>query len=230
MNLLLSINHSSQKAGWVSCKDQKGKMSTQKFFQLPELSFRYHDMWPFLTEQQVRIHHLQHHKSYVDNANQILQQLQEIRKKQTKANYQCLSQLLAFNVSGHILHSLFWENLEPKDHQPISDFLNKEIKKNFISQEKFKTEFLSLAQGLQGSGWAALTYSPETDSLILIQIEKHNVNLLPEHSILLVIDVWEHAYYLDYNQNRSYYLNAIWEIINWKVVSERLKKAKQKIK
>lgn len=203
-------------------------MTTQKFYQLPELSYRYHDMWPFLTEQQVRIHHLQHHKSYVDNANKILQQLQQEKKELTQADYQYLSQLLAFNVGGHILHSLFWENLEPKDHQPAPKSLQKEIENNFKSQEKFKTKFLSLAQGVQGSGWAALAYSAETNSLILLQIEKHNVNLLPEHSLLLVIDVWEHAYYLDYNQNRSYYLNSIWEIINWKVVSERLKKAKQK--
>ncbi len=199
-------------------------MGTSQPYQLPKLPFDYSDLWPLLTEEQIRLHYERHHQSYVDQANQVHKQLALARDHQQEVNLAALSKSLCFNVSGHVLHSLFWQNLEPKDHQPLPKNLKTIIEKKFISFDNFKKEFINLALKVEGSGWAALSYDNNTDNLIINQIEKHNLNLVPEHKILLVIDVWEHAYYLDYNHRRDHYLYAIWEIINWQTVAKRLKR------
>lgn len=206
---------------------KEGKhMSKKNYYQLPELPFSSGSLWPFLTEQQIRIHHQHHHQAYVDNANRLLDELRELRHNATGADIKSLSRALTFNLSGHKLHTLFWENLQAKDKETLPSGIKKEIEKNFDSIDNFKTEFSTLANTVFGSGWAALAYNRESDSLIIYQIEKHNDNMLPNHKILLIIDVWEHAYYIDYIHNRGRYVDAFWEVVNWKKVDERLKKAK----
>jgi superoxide dismutase, Fe-Mn family len=200
-------------------------MPTKKIYQLPKLKYGYDELWPYLTEEQVRLHHQKHHRGYVNNANQLSADIESARKKNELDNVKCLTKTLAFNVGGHILHSLFWENLQPADKEKaISPSLEKKLKKNFKSIKKFKQEFEQAANSVEGSGWAALVLHPETDRLLIIQIEKHNVNLLPDHTILMVLDVWEHAYYIDYRHKRSVYVQSFWEIVNWTMVEQRLKK------
>ncbi len=195
---------------------------------MPDLPFSYHSLWPFITEHQVRIHHQHHHQAYIDNANRLLNELKQARKEKSLNQIQSLSQALTFNLSGHTLHSIFWENLKNKNNDPLSKTLEKEVKKTFGNVANFKDEFSALANSVFGSGWAALAYNRESESLIIYQIEKHNNNLLPNHKILLLIDVWEHAYYIDYLYDRQRYVDAFWEVVNWEVVDHRLKKAMDK--
>jgi len=214
------------KTGRFFARSRKGKMPKNSYYHLPDLPFSYDSLWPFLTEQQVRIHHQHHHQAYVDNANKLLDELRQLRTKKKQADIKSLSRALLFNLSGHKLHTLFWENLKSKNQDTLPATLKKEIAKNFTSFENFKIEFSTLANSVFGSGWTALAYNRESDSLIIYQIEKHNDNILPNHKILLIIDVWEHAYYIDYIHNRGRYVDAFWEVVNWKKVDERLKKAK----
>jgi Fe-Mn family superoxide dismutase len=133
---------------------------------------------------------------------------------------------LSFNVGGHILHSLFWENLAPKGKggggEPkgvLGDILNKE----FGSFERFKKEFTQTAASVEGSGWAALTFDKENKRPLIMQIEKHNANIYPNFKILMVLDVFEHAYYIDYKNERAKFIEAFWNIVNWQIVENRIK-------
>ena len=131
---------------------------------------------------------------------------------------------LSFNIGGHILHSLFWTNLtsagkgggEPKGE--LADILKKE----FGSFERFKKEFSQAALSVEGSGWAVLSFCEKTKRPLIMQIEKHNVNVFPTCKLLMVLDVWEHAYYLDYKNARSEFVKAFWNIVNWETINKRL--------
>lgn len=200
-------------------------MNQNNIYQLPKISFLNGKLWPYLSEEQVRIHYSEHHRAYVKNANKLLSDLQNAHQKKEATNFNSFYKSLTFNVSGHVLHSLYWENLTVQAGTLPPESLTTVIAHNFKNLTQFKQEFIAAGTTIEGSGWVALTYSPETDRLIILQIEKHQVNLIADHKLLLVVDVWEHAYYLDYQQRRDRYLNAIWEIINWQVVADRLKQA-----
>lgn len=131
---------------------------------------------------------------------------------------------LSFNVGGHLLHSLFWKNLAPaKGENALSKgILSEAIEKEFGSLERFKKEFTQAALIVEGSGWAALAIDKESGRLLIAQIEKHNVNLYPTFKIILILDVFEHAYYLDYKNDRAKFIEAFWKIINWKEVEKKL--------
>ena len=198
-------------------------MATKKIYQLPKLKYGYDELWPYLTEEQVRLHHQKHHRGYVNKANQLTADIKAARKKNETAKVKCLTKSLAFNVGGHILHSLFWENLQPADEkETLPPDLEKKLEQSFGSVKKFKQEFEQTANSVEGSGWAALIFHPEADRLLITQIEKHNVDLLPAHHILMVLDVWEHAYYIDYRHKRKSYVQSFWEIVNWSMVEQRL--------
>lgn len=205
---------------------------TQPHFSLPTLNYDYDALWPYITEEQLRTHHQKHHQGYVNKANQLLKQLQAAHRQGqqddrevVKSNFKDISRALAFNISGHILHSIFWKNLRPVDRDSqLPDNLQAEIDKEFGSLEQFKQEFAAIAQSVEGSGWACLVYSKEAQRLLIIQVEKHNINLLPAFKVLMVVDVWEHAYYIDYRNERKQFLRSFWEIVNWEKVAARLKK------
>ncbi len=201
---------------------------SQKTYQLPELKFGYEALWPYITEEQLRIHHTKHHQSYVNNANQLLEKIKLARKNQEAVDIKSLTKALSFNIGGHVLHSLFWSNLQPADEQAdIPQELNKKIEHDFGSFDTFQQEFASIANSVEGSGWAALVYDTYSNRLHTMQVEKHNTNLFPNHRILLVLDVWEHAYYIDYRNERNKFVDSFWEIVNWKQVNKRLQKAKK---
>ncbi|MBD3250078.1 MAG: superoxide dismutase [Candidatus Pacebacteria bacterium] len=198
--------------------------TNNRFYTFPQLKFEYDQLWPFITEEQLRLHHQKHHRSYVENTNQLLKQLEKTRANGGQNNIKSLTRALSFNLGGHLLHSLFWENLTPaKQQKPINKKLEKALIKEFDSLDEFKSEFEQAANSVEGSGWAALAYSPETKRLLITQIEKHNVNLYPGLELLLVLDVWEHAYYVDYRNERSRFVTAFWEIVDWAKVAQRLK-------
>ncbi len=197
-------------------------MKNKKFYILPELPYGYDALEPIILREQLAIHHDMHHKTYVDNANKILEKLDKGREEESELDFPALYKALSFNIGGHILHSLFWENITPvSGRMGASEALNQAIIDEFGNFDRFVDEFSKTAEKVEGSGWTTLTYCRKTKRPIIMQIEKHNVNIYPMFSILLVLDVWEHAYYLDYQNKRVDFINNFWEILNWDAVNKR---------
>jgi len=191
---------------------------------LPKLPFGYGDLEPHMSEQQLTIHHQKHHQAYVTGANAILQKLDKARKEGAEIDAKSTLKELSFNIGGHILHSLFWNTLAPpsrgggKPGGKLGDILNKE----FGSFERFRKEFSQTATSVEGSGWAALSFCMQTGRPMIMQIEKHNTNVYPTFRILMVLDVFEHAYYIDYKNERAKFVEAFWNIVNWDGINKRL--------
>jgi len=202
-----------------------------KIYTLPELPYAYNTLSPHISEEQLAIHHQKHHHAYVNGANALVQALAQARKSNTGYDPKAVAKELSFQLSGHILHSLFWANLQPAAKQkpePVGE-LAEAIKTQFGSHERLVQEFSTLAATVEGSGWAALAYCPQTGQLILNQIEKHNTNTIPSYPLILVLDVFEHAYYLDYKNDRSKFIAGFWHIVNWTEAEQRFQKARQPI-
>ena len=201
-------------------------MDQPKFYSLPKLEYEYKDLAPAISEEQLRLHHTKHHQAYVNGANAILEKLDRARKENADVDQKAVLKELSFHEGGFLLHNLFWENLGPygKAGGKPSGVLMEEINKELGSFDRFKAEFTKAANTVEGSGWAALTRCKGTGRLLLMQIEKHNVNVFPHYRLLMVLDVWEHAYYLDYKNDRAKFVENFWNIVNWNVVNERLEK------
>lgn len=199
-------------------------MSDKKMYSLPPLPYAYNALEPFISEAQMRLHHDKHHAAYVNGANAILERLDKARQAGTDVDMKATLKELSFQVGGHILHDLFWRNLSPaaKTSKEPGGALAEALKNEFGSFERFKKEFSVAAAGTEGSGWAALARCGLTGRLLIMQIEKHNVNVYPHLRILMVLDVWEHAYYLDYKNERPKFVEAFWNIVNWEEVEKRL--------
>jgi Fe-Mn family superoxide dismutase len=200
-------------------------MEKVKSFSLPKLPYDYNALEPYISETQLKLHHDKHHQAYVNGANADFEKLDKARKENAEIDAKALLKDLSFNVGGHLLHSIFWENMAPAGKggggQPggvLADAINKE----FGSFEQFKKEFTRAAATAEGSGWAALAVHPCIDRLLIMQIEKHNVNVYPTFRILMVLDVWEHAYYVDYKNERTKFIEAFWNIVNWDKVNKNL--------
>jgi Fe-Mn family superoxide dismutase len=154
----------------------------------------------------------------------VLEKLDKARIEKAELDIRSTLKELSFQIGGHLLHSLFWGNLAPAGKgsaAPIGS-LAKEIDKEFGNFDRFKKEFSQAAASVEGSGWAALSYCPLTKRPIIMQIEKHNTNVYPMYNILMVIDVFEHAYYIDYKNDRAKFIEAFWNIVNWPEVNKRL--------
>jgi Fe-Mn family superoxide dismutase len=202
-------------------------LEENKFYVLPKLPYDYKDLAPHMSEEQLKIHHSKHHQAYVNGANTILQKLDKARKEDIELDVKSTLKELSWNIGGHVLHSLFWDNLAPPSKgggKPSGAFGNA-IEKEFGSFERFKKEFTQAAVSVEGSGWAALTFCRQTRRPIIMQIEKHNTNVYPMFRILMVLDVFEHAYYIDYKNERAKFVDAFWNIVNWDAVNKRLEKA-----
>jgi len=196
----------------------------KKYYELPPLPFGSKDLEPHMSEEQLLIHHDKHHQGYVDGSNAILKKLDKARKDNIELDMKSTLKALSFNIGGHVLHSLFWPNLAPtgKGGGKPGGLLGDTLDKEFGSFERFKKEFSQAAVSVEGSGWAALTFCRKTNRPIIMQIEKHNTNVYPMFKILMVLDVWEHAYYLDYKNQRTKFVDAFWNIVNWNEVNKRL--------
>lgn len=199
-------------------------METTKFYSLPKLPYEYKDLEPYISEEQLKIHHSKHHQAYVNGANAILEKLDKARKEDAALDIRATLKELSFNIGGHLLHSLFWGNLAPtgKGGGKPGGVFGEIVEKEFGSFERFKKEFTQAAISVEGSGWAALTFCKQTNRPIIMQIEKHNTNIYPMFRILMVLDVFEHAYYLDYKNERAKFVDAFWNIVNWDEVNKRL--------
>lgn len=203
-------------------------MEEKKFYELPKLAYGYKDLEPHISEQQLTIHHQKHHNAYVTGANNILQKLDKARKENADIDVKSTLKELSFNIGGHLLHSLFWGNLAPagkggggKPSGTLGDMIDNE----FGSFDRFKKEFSQAATSVEGSGWAALTLCRQTNRLIIMQIEKHNMNVYPMFRIVMVLDVFEHAYYIDYKNDRAKFVENFWNIVDWNEINKRLEQA-----
>ena len=203
-------------------------MEATKLYALPKLSYAYDALKPYISEEQLRIHHEKHHQAYVNGANAILQRLDKARKEGVDVDVKSTLKELSWNIGGHLLHSLFWGNLAPvgKGGGKPSGALAEVIDSEFCSFERFKKEFTQAAVSVEGSGWAALTYCRQTNRPIIMQVEKHNTNVYPAFRILMVLDVFEHAYYIDYKNDRARFVEAFWNIVNWDEVAKRFEQVK----
>lgn len=195
-----------------------------KKYSLPELPYGYKDLEPHISEEQLKIHHDKHHAAYVNGANALLDKMDAARKEGADFDVKAVLKELSFQIGGHLLHSLFWANMAPagKGGKPDGE-IGKLIEAEFGSFDRFKSEFTKAAASVEGSGWAALTYCKMTGRPIIMQIEKHNANVYPMFKIVLIIDVFEHAYYIDYKNDRAKFIENFWSIINWDEVNNRLK-------
>ncbi|MCK4525323.1 MAG: superoxide dismutase [Candidatus Andersenbacteria bacterium] len=198
----------------------------EKFYKLFDLPYDYDALVPYISEDQLRIHHQKHHAGYVVGVNMAFKKLDKARSENTDLDMRSTLKDLSFNIGGYLLHSLFWNNLSPangREGEPSGKLLDI-INDEFGSFERFQKEFIQTALSVEGSGWAALAYCKCTKRPLLMQIEKHNMNIYPAFKMLLVLDMWEHSYYLDYKNDRGKYIDAFWKIVNWKKAGERFKR------
>lgn len=197
-------------------------------YSLPDLSYDYAALEPHISATIMELHHSKHHKAYVDGANTALEKLAEARDKGDLANVNKLEKDLAFNLGGHVNHSVFWTNLSPEGGDKPTGDLATVIDENFGSFEKFQAHFNATALGVQGSGWSVLAWESIGARPVVLQFFDQQANLPAGVVPLLMLDVWEHAYYLDYKNVRADYVNAFWNIVNWENVQQRLDVARSK--
>jgi len=197
-----------------------------KPYTLPDLPYPADALEPFLDGRTITIHHDKHHAGYVKGLNTALEKLEEARAKNDFSAIQALCRALAFHGSGHVLHTLYFANLAPKSAGP-KGALAEAIKAQFGSQETLQAQLTEASNTAAGSGWGVLAYEPMAGRLLVLQIEKHENQILAGAAPLLVIDVWEHAYYLKYQNLRADYLKAIWNVIHWEEVSRRFDQARK---
>lgn len=193
---------------------------------LPPLPYSYAALEPYISTEIMKLHHDQHHRSYVDGLNKAEEKLKAAREKDDFSLVKHWSRELAFHGSGHYLHTIFWNNMKPKGGGRPSGSLLKAIESYFGSFEAFKKQFTESAKQVEGSGWTILVWSPRSRHLEILQSESH-MHLTQWDTIpLLVLDVWEHAYYLQYKNKRAEYVENWWNIVNWPDVEARFEKAK----
>ena len=196
-------------------------------YTLPDLPYDYSALEPHISAKIMELHHSKHHKAYVTNANDTIDKLIDARHRGDFSQVGPLQKKLAFNVSGHILHSIFWQNMKPKGGGEPSGELANAIKRDFGSFESFKKQLNATASTIMGSGWAALVYDPVIRRLGTTQIHDHQSDLTQGGIPLLVIDAWEHAYYLQYQNEKTKFFDAIWNLWNWDDVAARFKLAEK---
>jgi Fe-Mn family superoxide dismutase len=191
---------------------------------LPDLPYAYDALEPYIDEEIMRLHHLKHHQSYVDGLNKAEEEIYEKNHEPNILRHWLREQ--AFNGSGHYLHSIFWENMTPEKGMVPTGDIRFAINRYFGSFPAFKEKFTKVAKSVEGPGWAALLYDPINDRLVLESIEKHQINHLVTMIPLLVLDVWEHAYYLQYKNDKNDYIDSWWNVVNWNNVNSRYQEAR----
>ena len=190
--------------------------------ELPSLPYDYNALEPYYEERTLRLHHGAHHKAYVDGLNNAAAKMAEARKKGDFALVKHWERELAFHGSGHILHSMFWENMKPGGGGPAVGPVADWIERDLGGFETFKQQFSAAAAAVEGSGWALLCLLPVFNKLEILTAEKHQ-NLTQWGAVpLLVLDLWEHAYYLQYQNKRAAFIEAWWNLVNWDDVNRRL--------
>ncbi len=195
-------------------------------YALPDLPYDFGALEPHYSGQIVELHHDKHHAAYVSGANTTLEKLADARDKGDFGAVVGLEKTLAFNVSGHVLHSIFWTNLSPSGGDKPDGDLAAAIDEHFGSFDAFKSHLSQASSTVQGSGWGALAWEPLGQRLIVEQVYDHQGNIGQGAIPLLVFDAWEHAFYLQYKNVKADFFAALWNIINWSDVSRRFSAAR----
>jgi Fe-Mn family superoxide dismutase len=188
---------------------------------LPPLPYAYNALEPHIDEATMRLHHDIHHNGYVTGLNRALDAMAEARRESKYDTIQSLERDVAFHGSGHLLHVVFWNNMKPMGGGMPAGSLAQALDRDFGSGWAFRDHFSSAARTAEGSGWALLVYEPFAQKLLVCQAEKHQNHAIWGGVPLLVLDVWEHAYYLKYQNRRPAYVEAWWNVVNWADVQRR---------
>jgi Fe-Mn family superoxide dismutase len=196
-------------------------------YTLPELPYDYAALEPHISARIMELHHSKHHKAYVDGANNALAQLAEARETGQFQNINRLEKDLAFHLGGHVNHSIFWTNLAPGSGGTPEGELAAAVDEFFGSFDKFTAHFTAAAMGIQGSGWAVLSYDPVGSQLVIQQLFDQQGNTAQGTIPVLQLDMWEHAFYLDYQNVKADYVAAFWNIVNWENVHQRFAAARE---
>jgi Fe-Mn family superoxide dismutase len=195
-------------------------------YTLPDLPYDYAALEPHYSAEILELHHDKHHAAYVKGANDALERLGEARSSGEFGTINQLQKNLAFNLSGHVLHSLFWQNLTPGGAEQPDGELGAAIDESFDSFDGLREQLSQAALNVQGSGWGALTWEPLGQRLIVEQVYDHQSNVGQGAPPLLVLDMWEHAYYLQYRNVKADWVEAFWNIVNWPDVADRFSNAR----
>ncbi|MFT6563433.1 MAG: Fe-Mn family superoxide dismutase [Actinomycetes bacterium] len=195
-------------------------------YTLPDLPYDYGALAPVIAGEIMELHHDKHHAAYVKGANDTLDRLAEARDENNLGGLVGLEKTFAFNLSGHVLHSIFWDNLSPDGGDRPDGELAAAIDENFGSFDAFKAQLTTATAGVQGSGWGVLGFEPLARRLIIEQVYDHHGNVGQGTTPLLVFDAWEHAYYLQYKNVRPDYVSQLWKLVNWQDVSARFEAAR----
>jgi Fe-Mn family superoxide dismutase len=197
-------------------------------YTLPDLTYDYGALEPNISGRIMELHHDKHHLAYVNGANSALDLLAEAREKNDLSWVNKLQKDLAFNLAGHVNHTVFWRNLSPEGgDKPVGE-LAAAIDEFFGSYDGFRAHFTASALGIQGSGWSILAWDVVGQKLIIEQLYDHQGNLAPASIPLLMLDMWEHAFYLDYQNVKAEYVKAFWNIVSWPDVMARFEAARSK--
>jgi Fe-Mn family superoxide dismutase len=196
-------------------------------YSLPDLDYDYQALEPYVAGRILELHHDKHHKAYVDGANKVLEKLQEARATGDFGSINQLEKNLAFHLSGHVLHSLFWKNMSPDGGDKPTGDLSAAIDEHLGSFDQFRGQMVEAANNVQGSGWAALSWEPVGKRLIVEQVYDHQGNVGQGGPPLLVLDMWEHAYYLQYENRKAEWVEAFWHLVDWDDVASRFAKARK---
>ncbi len=190
-------------------------------YTLPELDYDYSALEPHISGEINEVHHSKHHATYVKGLNDALAKLEEARANDDHAAIFLNEKNLAFHLGGHLNHSIWWKNLSPNGgDKPVGE-LAAAMDDAFGSFDAFRAQFTAAANGLQGSGWAVLGYEPLRGALLTFQLYDQQANVPPGIVPLLQVDMWEHAYYLQYKNVKADYVKAFWNVVNWADVQDR---------
>ncbi|WP_432927774.1 superoxide dismutase [Microbispora sp. CA-135349] len=195
-------------------------------YTLPDMPYDYAALEPAITGEILELHHAKHHAAYVKGANDTLDRLAEARDKGEFGGLVGLEKTYAFNLSGHVLHSIFWQNLSPDGGDRPDGALGDAIDEHFGSFEAFQKQLTTATTTVQGSGWGVLAWEPLGRRLVVEQVYDHHGNVGMNTTPLLVFDAWEHAYYLQYRNVRPDYVEKLWSLINWNDVIARFEAAR----
>ncbi|MBY7143457.1 superoxide dismutase [Virgibacillus sp. NKC19-3] len=192
---------------------------------LPPLPYKYDALEPYISEEIMRLHHDKHHKSYVDGLNKAEKELYTKGGNDDIIKHWLREQ--AFHGSGHHLHTIFWNNMTPNSSRKPSGEIQRRIEEDFGSFDKFKELFSDVAASVEGVGWAVLLWEPRSGRLAVQSLEKHQLFQLADSIPLLVLDMWEHAYYLQYKTDKETYIKNWWNVVNWEDVNHRFVEARK---
>jgi Fe-Mn family superoxide dismutase len=198
-----------------------------EIYQLPDLAYDYDALHPYISGKIMELHHGRHHAGYVKGANQALERLAAARAGDDLTTLSLLEKDLAFHLSGHVLHSLFWTNLSPHGGGDPDGELAEELGATFGTVDAFRKQMYQAAFSIQGAGWALAAWEPLAGRIVIQQVYDHQGNHGQGTIPLLAIDAWEHAYYLQYLNAKGEFLDALWHVVNWTDVAERLAAARR---